>query len=130
FFRIHVIEISLPPLRARGGDVLVLAQTFVERIAARAGRGPPRISHDAAERLLAYDWPGNVRELENSLERAVALARGDEITAEDLPARVRRSSPQASGEGEAHGAPELVSLDEMERRYILRVIRAVGGNKK
>ena len=129
FFRIHVIEIGLPPLRARGGDVLVLAQTFVERIAARTGRRGLRISHDAAERLLAYEWPGNVRELENSIERAVALARGDEITAEDLPARVRRSSMQAS-EGDAHGAPELVSLDEMERRYILRVIRAVGGNKK
>ncbi|MDQ3032227.1 MAG: sigma-54 dependent transcriptional regulator [Myxococcota bacterium] len=130
FFRIHVIEIGMPPLRARGGDVLVLAQTFVERIGARTGRPGLRISHEAAERLLAYDWPGNVRELENSIERAVALARGDEITPEDLPSRVRRTSVPSIGDGEPQGASDLVSLDEMERRYILRVIRAVGGNKK
>jgi two-component system response regulator HydG len=130
FFRIHVIEVALPPLRARGADVLLLAQTFVERIAARSGRPALRISHAAAERLLAYDWPGNVRELENSIERAVALARGDEIAADDLPVRVRRASAPNLVEGDGGEVAELVPLDEMERRYILRVIRAVGGNKK
>ena len=126
FFRIHVIEVALPPLRARGSDVLLLASAFTERMASRAGRGPMRISHGAAERILAYDWPGNVRELENSIERAVALALGDELAAEDLPARVRR--PEAASQAEEPS--ELVSLEEMERRYILRVVRAVGGNKK
>ncbi|UJR82373.1 sigma-54-dependent transcriptional regulator [Sandaracinus amylolyticus] len=129
FFRIHVIEIGLPPLRARGGDVLALAQTFVDRIAARTGRTGLRITHEAAERLLAYEWPGNVRELESSIERAVALARGDELRPEDLPGRVRRSTAGAS-DPDTSGTTELVPLEEMERRYILRVIRAVRGNKK
>jgi len=129
FFRIHVIELVLPPLRARGGDILTLAAAFVARHALRAHRSGLRLSHDAAERLLAYDWPGNVRELENCVERAVALSRGDDIGVDDLPERIRR------GLGDqvlirANAPDELVSLDEMERRYILRVMRAVEGNKK
>jgi DNA-binding NtrC family response regulator len=130
FFRIHVIEIMLPPLRARGTDLLTLAEAFVRRFAARSGRPGLRLGSDAAERLLAYEWPGNVRELENCIERAVALAaRTDEIVPEDLPERVRRRAPD-SVLISAAGPDELVSLDEMERRYILRVLRAVGNNKK
>jgi DNA-binding NtrC family response regulator len=129
FFRIHVIELLLPPLRARGSDVLLLASALVARHASRSGRPNLRLSHDAAERLLAYDWPGNVRELENCVERAVALARNDEIALEDLPERVRRGSA-AQVLIRADAPDELVSLEEMERRYILRVLRAVDGNKK
>ncbi len=130
FFRIHVIEIMLPPLRTRGTDLLTLAEAFVRRFAARGGRPGLRLGSDAAERLLAYEWPGNVRELENCIERAVALAaRTDEIVPEDLPERVRRRAPD-SVLISAAGPDELVSLDEMERRYILRVLRAVGNNKK
>jgi DNA-binding NtrC family response regulator len=130
FFRIHVIEIMLPPLRARGTDLLTLAEAFVRRFAARSGRPGLRLGSDAAERLLAYEWPGNVRELENCIERAVALAaRTDEIVPEDLPERVRRRAPD-SVLISAAAPDELVSLDEMERRYILRVLRAVGNNKK
>jgi two-component system response regulator HydG len=129
FFRIHVIELLLPPLRARGSDVLMLASAFIARYASRSGRASLRLSHEAAERLLAYDWPGNVRELENCMERAVALADGDVLTPEDLPDRVRRVR---LGEVliRADASDELVSLEEMERRYILRVMHAVGGNKK
>jgi two-component system response regulator HydG len=129
FFRIHVIELMLPPLRARGSDVLLLASTLVAVQASRAGRAPMRLSHEAAERLLAYEWPGNVRELENCMERAVALASKDEISAEDLPERVRRGSGNQVLI-RADAPDELVSLEEMERRYILRVMRAVEGNKK
>lgn len=129
FFRIHVIELVLPPLRARGSDVLLLASALVARHAGRIGRPSLRLSHDAAERLLAYEWPGNVRELENCMERAVALASKDEISSEDLPERVRRgSADQVLIRADA--PDELVSLEEMERRYILRVMRAVDGNKK
>lgn len=130
FFRIHVIEIALPPLRARGGDVLLLAQSFTTKLGEKAGRPNIRISHAAAERLVAYDWPGNVRELENSIERAVALAHTDEILPDDLPDRVRRVASSASPGEELTNSTELVTLDEMERRYILRVIRQVGGSKK
>jgi two-component system response regulator HydG len=128
FFRIHVIEIALPPLRARPSDVLLLAQAFLERIGARSGRQGTKLSRGAAERLLAYEWPGNVRELENCIERALALARGDEITLDDLPSKVRRPAG-ALAEVDLAEAPEIVSLEEMERRYILRVVRMVGSKK-
>ncbi|HEX6244615.1 MAG TPA: sigma-54 dependent transcriptional regulator [Polyangiales bacterium] len=129
FFRIHVIELLLPPLRARGSDVLVLAAALIARHAARLGRPQLRLSHEAAQQLLAYDWPGNVRELENCMERAVALVSGDEISVADLPERVRRGVAKQVLI-RADEPDELVSLDEMERRYILRVLRAVDGNKK
>jgi two-component system response regulator HydG len=129
FFRIDVIEVMLPPLRARGGDILMLASAFVQRHATRSGRPALHLARAAAERLLAYDWPGNVRELENCIERAAALAGSDEIGADDLPERIRRAT-QGSVLISATAADELVTLDEMERRYILRVLHAVGGNKK
>jgi two-component system response regulator HydG len=129
FFRIHVIEVLLPPLRARGSDVLTLAEAFVRRFSVRSGRPGLRLGHEAAERLLGYDWPGNVRELENCIERAVALCSGDEIVSEDLPERTRKRAPESVMIA-ASAPDELVTLDEMERRYILRVLSAVGNNKK
>ncbi len=128
YFRINVITVKLPPLRARGGDVLLLAQHFLDRCAARAGKAVTTISPEAAQHLLAYPWPGNVRELQNCLERAVALASYDQITVADLPEKIRAHRPSyvvlASDD-----PSELVSLEEMERRYILRVMEAVAGNK-
>jgi len=128
FYRINVIEVPLPPLRARGSDVLLLAQHFLSRFLARRGKAEVKLSSAAAELLLRYDWPGNVRELENIIERALALSRTTEITAEDLPERVRRAS--AGGVIIAAQEPnDLVPLEEVERRYILRVMDAVSGNK-
>jgi len=128
YYRINVIEIPLPPLRTRGSDVLLLAQHFLTRFLARRGRGEVKLSSAAAELLLRYDWPGNVRELENIVERALALSRSTEITKEDLPERVRKAS-----EGRviiaADEPNDLVPLEEVERRYILRVMEAVSGNK-
>ncbi len=129
FFRIHVIELLLPPLRARGSDILSLAAAFVARHASKLDQPGLHLSHEAAERLLSYEWPGNVRELENCIERAVALSRSDEISLEDLPERVRRGSAEQVLI-RADAPDDLVPLEEMERRYILRVIRAVSGNKK
>ncbi len=128
YFRINVIHIQMPPLRARGGDVLLLAQHFVDLHAARARRPVTGIAPAAAEKLMAYTWPGNVRELQNCVERAVALARGEKITVDDLPETVRafnRSHVLVASDDPS----ELVSLAEVERRYILRVVEAVGGNK-
>ncbi|HEY4159161.1 MAG TPA: sigma-54 dependent transcriptional regulator, partial [Polyangiaceae bacterium] len=98
YYRINVVRIEVPPLRARGNDILLLAQFFLERAASRRGSaGAIRLGRSVAERLLDYDWPGNVRELENCIERAVALARYDEMTLDDLPAKIRehRSSDVA-----------------------------------
>ncbi len=123
-----MITLKLPPLRARGGDVLLLAQHFLERCAAKAGRALTGIAPEAAKLLMAYPWPGNVRELQNCIERAVALARYDQITVDDLPEKIQQHRPSylvVAGDDPS----ELPSLEEMERRYILRVMEAVHGNK-
>jgi two-component system response regulator HydG len=128
YFRIQVIEVPLPPLRARGKDVLLLAQHFIDREATSSGKNVAGLAPPAAERLLAYAWPGNVRELQNCMERAVALARYEQITVDDLPDRIRRY--RRSDVLVASNDPsELVRLEEVERRYILHVLEAVGGNK-
>src|SRR6185312_10210262 len=88
-YRLNVIQIELPPLRARGGDILALAQHFLDRFRQRTGKNVRGLSHPVAERLLAYAWPGNVRELQNAIERAVALAQHEQIVVEDLPEKIR-----------------------------------------
>ena len=128
FFRVNVIHIHVPPLRARGGDVLLLAQSFLERYAARFGKDVVGLGSGAAERLMAYNWPGNVRELRNCIERAVALGRGADIQVEDLPERVRTHSRAQLVVG-SDDPSELAELAEIERRYILHVMEVVGGNK-
>ena len=84
YYRIHVVAIEIPPLRARIGDVPLLAERFRERFVARHGRAVRGFAADAVASLCAHAWPGNVRELENTVERAVLLARTDELTAADL----------------------------------------------
>jgi len=128
YYRLNVVQLDLPPLRARGSDVLVLAQTFLERFAERHKQPVRALSPGAAEQLLRYRWPGNVRELMNAIERAVALARGDLIEVDDLPERVRDAEETRLEIAAAH-VEDLVSLAELERRYITRVLEATGGNK-
>jgi DNA-binding NtrC family response regulator len=128
FFRIDVIQVELPPLRARGADALLLAQRFIDVCAGRANKNVVGMSDGVAEKLLAYSWPGNVRELRNVMERAVALTSFDKLTVEDLPEKIRnyRSSQLLIG-GDDPG--ELVPLEEVERRYILHVLQSAGGNR-
>jgi len=128
YFRVNVIQLAIPPLRSRGMDILLLAQHFLERSAARAGKEVTGISEPAAGKLLAYEWPGNVRELRNAVERAVALTRFEKIAVEDLPEKIRafRRSRLVLGSDDPD---ELVPMEEVERRYILHVLRTVGGNK-
>ncbi len=128
YFRINVIHVALPPLRARGSDVLLLAQHFLGQFAAQSGKHVAEISPAAAERLMSYAWPGNVRELQNCMERAVALTQFEAIAVDDLPEKIRgyrRSHVLVASDDPT----ELVPLEEVERRYILRVMEAVGGNK-
>ena len=128
YFRINVIPVETPPLRARGNDVLLLAQHFLVHFAEKARKSVTGLSPPAAERLLAYAWPGNVRELQNSMERAVALTQYEQITVDDLPEKIRAYRPSHVLIA-ADDPSELVPLEEMERRYILRVMEAVGGNR-
>ena len=128
YFRLNVIQIGLPPLRSRAGDVLPLAQHFLEAFAKRAGKAVTGIAQGAAERLATYAWPGNVRELQNCMERAVTLARFEDIIVEDLPEKIRDYRPSHVIVASDDPA-ELVPMEEVERRYVRRVLEALGGNK-
>jgi DNA-binding NtrC family response regulator len=128
FFRLNVIRLELPSLRARLADILPLAQHFMQRFAAATGKQVNAISPAVAERLLSYSWPGNVRELQNCMERGVALARFNELGIDDLPERVRlhkNTDVVVAG----NNPSELLRMEEVERRYILHVLEAVQGNK-
>jgi DNA-binding NtrC family response regulator len=128
YFRVNVIQVTVPPLRTRGHDVLLLAQHFIERYATQQEKAITGLTSAAAERLLSYPWPGNVRELQNCMEAAVTLARSREIGVGDLSVRIRRVAsidvPTA-----ADDATAILSLDEIERRHILRVLETVRGNR-
>ena len=128
YYRINVVAISVPPLRERQDDVLMLAQLFLTRIAKRMNKRVRGISQAAGRRLLDYDWPGNVRELENCMERAVAICRLDEITIEDLPATLVDTPPE-SAVMTALSPDELITIDEMTQRYVRKVLAMSNGNK-
>jgi two-component system response regulator HydG len=128
FYRINVVRIPVPPLRSRGNDVLLLAQHFLGTWADTSNKLVDGIVPEAARKLLEYDWPGNVRELENVMQRAVTLTRFDKITVDDLPERIRQH--QSASLVVASDDPDhLPTLEELERRYIARVLATVGGNK-
>ncbi|MDP9150323.1 MAG: sigma-54 dependent transcriptional regulator [Myxococcota bacterium] len=125
FYRINVVRIDLPPLRARGRDILLLAQHILQR-SQPGGRRIVGFTPAVLDALLSYPWPGNVRELQNCIQRGVALAEFDHLGLDDLPDTVRYfKGPPAAGEA----ACELIPAEELERRYIAQVLAAVGGNK-
>ena len=128
YYRVNVVPIAVPPLRDREGDVLFLAQFFLTRIARQTGKRVERISAHAARKLLDYDWPGNVRELENCIERAVALCRLNELTVDDLPPKVLQHSA-AKLVISTESPLELITVDEMTRRYVRQVLAVAKGNK-
>ena len=139
FYRLNVIEVEMPALRERGKDVLLLAVHFVNHFATKMQRPVVGLTASSAAALSGYAWPGNVRELANVVERSVALARASRITVDDLPEHVRvgdgarrvrdRDGRAVRGRPGVEGAEELVSLDEIERRYIRRVLEMTRGNK-
>jgi two-component system response regulator HydG len=127
YYRINVVHLPVPPLRGRGNDILLLAQHFIQRAAKRTGRNVQGLNSSAAQKLMSYDWPGNVRELENCIERAVTLTQFQQLTPDDLPEKVRRYEPTTTEPDDVLG--ELLSVEELERRHIIRVLNAVDGNK-
>ena len=153
FYRINVFPLAIPSLRERPADVLPLAHYFIERHGERIGK-TAKIADDAAAVLAAWRWPGNVRELENTVQRAVIVAAGDTITADDvrmcLPdlAGISQMSPLAApvafeGASAGHGALERqsnqadgvvadkpVNMRDLERQHILETLKAVGGSRK
>jgi DNA-binding NtrC family response regulator len=128
YYRLNVIQIHLPALRDRAEDILALAEHFLTASATRAGKDIKGFHELAKKALLAHRWPGNVRELENVVERAVALAETASVRVDDLPVAVR---DRRGGEQDtlALALARELSLDELEREYIQRVLAAEGGNK-
>jgi DNA-binding NtrC family response regulator len=123
FFRLNVVQIKLPPLRDRKSDIPLLVTAFLEKFSDQREH-VRTISEEAMRRLVAYDWPGNVRELENAIERAVALGSGPILHVADLP-----SNLQYPASDRAPQKDELLPLEELERRAILRTLRETGGDK-
>lgn len=128
FYRVNVVHLKVPPLRARGTDILRLAQHFLDMYRERDGKDVRSLSPAAAKCLLEYDWPGNVRELENAIECAVALACYNELSVDDLPENVRASKRRRPHEPAAE-SETIESLETIERRHIERVLQKVQGNK-
>lgn len=128
YYRINVVHIDLPPLRCRGGDAIMLARAFLTQLASTAGSPVRDISRDVEQRLMAYSWPGNVRELRNCMERAITLCRGEVITLDDLPPRVRKP-PQGRTSTQPESPDNLSPLASIERQHILKALEACGGNK-
>ncbi len=126
FYRLNVVQIHVPPLRARGNDILLLAQRFLDEYATNLNKPVKGISAEAARKLLEYDWPGNVRQLQNSIERAVTLTRFDQISVEDLPDKIAKYESTRVGDVDVE---HMLSLAELERRYIEKVLAAADGNK-
>ena len=123
YFRLNVVQIKLPALRDRKSDIPILVNAFLEKFS--NSQEPVRtISEDAMRRLIAYDWPGNVRELENAIERAVALGSGPILHVADLPSNLQYPASERPPEKD-----EILPLEELERRAILRTLRETGGDK-
>ena len=130
FYRLSVITLRVPPLRERREDIPLLAHHFLQKFAHETGRRVS-FSEAALHVLRNYQWSGNVRELENCIEHAVLHTRSQLIEPEDLPARLLRPPAEnaAAVKAEAKLFADLPSLDELERRYLLYVLEAVGGNR-
>jgi len=119
YYRLRVVEIPVPPLRERMGDVPLLAEHFIARTAEAAGREAPVLAPEALDRLLGHGWPGNVRELQNCIARAVVMCAGDVIRPEDIELLER---PEA-------GPARDMTLAEAERTHVNRILQATGGHK-
>ncbi|HEV2856312.1 MAG TPA: sigma-54-dependent Fis family transcriptional regulator [Thermoanaerobaculia bacterium] len=125
YYRLHVFEIRLPPLRERPEDIPALLEHFLKEIGEQVGRPAAGISREARDKLLVYAWPGNVRELRNAVERAIILCEGGLITSEHLPMSLGQTAAPATAEIPGGG----VDLEAMERSYVEQALRQTGNNK-
>jgi DNA-binding NtrC family response regulator len=126
FFRLRVVEIHLPPLRERAGDIPLLAQSLLREFARENGKPVNDFTADAFEALMNYSWPGNVRELRTAIEHAVVFCRGEKIGARDWPPSVRggggRSEPQLLQRND-------LTVKEAEKQLIIRALKETDGNR-
>ncbi|KAF0233422.1 MAG: NtrC family two-component response [Desulfovibrionaceae bacterium] len=125
YYRLNVITLRVPPLSERRQDIPLLAGYFIAKYAPAMGKTVSGVSSEAVRHLMAYDYPGNIRELENIVQRAVIMAKGELIVPGDLPLDLRGDAPALV----KHEGPELVTLEELERRHVKAVLAHEGGNK-
>lgn len=127
YYRLNVVNLHLPPLRARVEDIPLLAQRFLEKFTLQNKKNIKGFSPQAMDRLLRHQWPGNVRELMNAIERATVLTSGEFVDTDYLPPAVR--SDEASGALTPNATAAQVPLEEVEKAAILNTLEAVQGNK-
>jgi transcriptional regulator with PAS, ATPase and Fis domain len=121
YYRVSTLTLRIPPLRERPEDIPILAEAILRGICGRMGKNHVDLLPDAEALLLTYPWPGNIRELANVLERAMILQRGERLEASDLGLQGRASAGPDSSDA-------LLSLRDMERQHIGRVLQRTGGN--
>ena len=126
YYRLNVVPIEIPPLRARKADIPYLARHFVEKLAPETGGRVHRITDEAIDKLMEYSWPGNVRELENVIERSIVMASGETLDADGIRLDMNIRPRQAAGEA---GLPEGMSLDAYEQELIKNALKQADGNK-
>ena len=126
YYRLRVVTLELPPLRAHKEDIPLLTGAFLRLLAERharpPGRTPVQLSRDALDALVRYAWPGNVRELKNALERSLVLARGDEIGVEDLPDELRSGIPPVTGAAADSKDSPMTEADFREARRKFEIV--------
>jgi DNA-binding NtrC family response regulator len=134
FYRINVVRIDLPPLRARGDDIGLLAESFAYRAAQEMGRGLGGLTTDAYQVLKGYHWPGNVRELQNAVRRAIAMTRSKTAGVEDLPDDIVAAAGRVVGDGlatdpaEGFFAQRARHVAEFERQYLTDLLTRHSGD--
>ena len=132
-YRIEVISITVPPLRERGDDIFLLVNHFIKQFSKEYGKEIDGIHPEAMEVMAGYPWPGNVRELENCIARAIILTKGSQIGLQDLPERIRTNGSSSSPAGRQECILALpdegISIREMERELITKILEKCGGNK-
>jgi DNA-binding NtrC family response regulator len=128
---LNVVRITLPSLTERQEDIPMLAHYFLQKCATGTTTPVRGFHPDTMELLNRYRWPGNVRELENAIERAVSLSHGPLLTPDDLPAAIRQAPIHADAKPESPDATESVclTLEEVEKRHLVRVLKETKGNK-
>lgn len=132
YYRIKVMVIELPTLSDRKEDIPILTDYFITKLAREMGKEIRRVNQQALDLIVSYSWPGNVRELKNVMERAMILAKGDFIVPEDLPLELRKDVGglhSAASDEKWMDRDGFLSLADIERNYILKVLHEKGGNK-
>jgi DNA-binding NtrC family response regulator len=128
YFRLKVVEITLPPLRERMADVPLLAENFLREFAKENNKTVTEFTPEAFDALVEHSWPGNVRELRTAIESAVVLARGDKITLRDLPKTVRTAAGPVARKGDLLSQSDL-TVKQAEKQLIIRALKECGGNR-